>query len=74
MPVEIREIVIQAKVPDKTTANHLDQQTMPVQRVNGDANDRTEVESQEISAEWIQKIVDICLKEVKVWLTEKSIR
>jgi len=74
MPVEIREIVIQAKVPDKTTASHTDQQTMPVQLVNGDANDRTAVESQEISAEWIQKIVDICLKEVKVWLTEKSIR
>lgn len=71
MPVEIRELVIRAHVPDKSDSQG---QTPPVQMKKTEAEGLSEADNQIPSAEWTQKVVDLCVKQLRTWLMEKSNR
>lgn len=71
MPVEIREIVIQAKVQDNSGAG---ESSKPVQLAAPDIQLQEDGNQATPDPEWIQKIVEICMAEMKTWMTENSIR
>jgi hypothetical protein len=74
MPVEIREIVIQAKVSDKSGAEGSGYSSNTAQLTLEDTEvDATDKEP-DMNEALVQKVVDHCLREMKAWLNEKSIR
>lgn len=73
MPIEIRELVIQAQVPDPAAVSPV------VQRVhNGpgavETGEPENAEQAPADPEWIEKVVEQCVARLQEWLTEKSIR
>lgn len=69
MPIEIRELVIQARVQDGEASATTDN---TIQREKSQTGEAPEVE--ELSPEVIERIVERCLQRTKEWLAEQSIR
>ncbi|MCK6694170.1 MAG: DUF5908 family protein [Thermoanaerobaculia bacterium] len=73
MPIEIREIVIQAQVQDPSAASPVVQRAL-----NGagpvEAGRPENAEQAPADPEWIEKVVEQCVARLQEWLTEKSIR
>ena len=77
MPVEIRELVIQARLQESGTSGMSDAQrpTSVVQRNKTGAEDAEEVlESPAPYPEWMEQLVERCLQRMEARLAEKFIR
>jgi hypothetical protein len=68
--VEIRELVIQARLREEDGPGTGD--TRSAQSVNTD--ETPELQVADPDPKWIQKIVEICLREMQERWTEKSMR
>ena len=77
MPVEIRELVIQARLQDAGgfgSAQGLDARPA-IQRNNTEAEPGEEgPEPTEPDAEWVERLVEKCLLRLEARLAEKSLR
>jgi len=74
MPVEIRELVIQAKVLENADAP-VSQFTPPPSKTPAmDADEEESAERVLQDPEWIDQIVQKCMARMQEWLNEKSMR
>lgn len=72
MPVEIRELVIQAKLLEDEPGNGAPVlQQASAMPDDSDLHDRSDPAD---DPEWMEKVVEQCMLRLKEWLTEKSMR
>lgn len=64
MPVEIRELVIQARLQDNIAEEINLAPDIPEQEVDANAPD----------PEWMEQVINQCIIRMKEWITEKSMR
>jgi hypothetical protein len=72
MPVEIRELVIQARVRENADLNA--STSVPIQREEREFNRDEEDRVQDFSAEMEERIVEQVMARMQEWLIEKSMR
>ena len=73
MPIEIRELVIQAQVQETAASSPAVQRADngPGPFDTGGAENTGQLPA---DPEWIEKVVEQCMARLQEWLTEKSIR
>jgi Family of unknown function (DUF5908) len=72
MPVEIRELVIQAQVRENADLNA--STSVPIQREEREFNSGEEDRVQDVTAEMEERIVEQVMARMQEWLIEKSMR
>lgn len=71
MPVEIRELIIQAQIDDDR-----EQPTVQTKSTSPSStgSDEPENDGDGIDPELLDRVTEICMARIKEWLTEKNMR